>query len=315
MAPKKKLRRSAATLLGAKGLTRSQASKAMNTLGDEPLTTKQVEKAFEEAVGEVCHSDIACQIPLEQIDGEEFNWDEALPQGVLRDRAVSSACVSRSLGAIEASPSRPMHIMIAHDDVTAGNINKPDNKRKFCAFYFSIREFGRYLLLNSAFWFCVGILRSNIISDTVGGLSCIIAKIVRLFPLQTPENFASGALITVASTPRLFFGKISNIMADGVGEQPLFEISASARQKQCLRCNVVHLGLLTDEDERIESKDGYFVEIDCMDWAEIVKTTDQNMWDHRRPGRRLRGCMQNPHTGQESRNRLRILQQSSRFAR
>ena len=73
MAPKKKRKRSAVTLLGTKGLTRSHVHKVMNTLGDEPLTRKQVETAFHDACDEVYHSDIAFQICLELEEGDSFD--------------------------------------------------------------------------------------------------------------------------------------------------------------------------------------------------------------------------------------------------
>ena len=263
-------------------VSRSHVHKVMNTLGDESMTRKEVVTAFHDACDEVYNSDVAIQLCLEQEVGDSFEWDIASPAGVLRDRAKSSAGIGRFFSALETSRNAPVHVLIAHDEVTPGNISKPDNKRKFVAFYFSIREFGRHLLCNSAFWFCFGILRSNVVSNTVGGLSYVIRMIARLFLFGRPgiENFVSGVTIVLNERPRLFFGKISNIVADGGGEKPMFCISGSGGNKTCLRCNnVVRLGLLTDPDERIENSDGYFVEIDCIDWDEIVENTDQNIWD------------------------------------
>ena len=64
---------------------------------------------------------------------------------------------------------RALHMIFYCDEFTPGNVLAPDTSRKSWGFYVSFREFGPARLCHQEFWFAIGVLRTGIENQVVGG--------------------------------------------------------------------------------------------------------------------------------------------------
>ena len=78
----------------------------------------------------------------------------------------------RFLEALAARPSSaasPWRLILYIDEITPGNVIRPDNKRKITAFYYSFCELGDFLR-NEEAWLLAGVLRSDVVKNISGGI-------------------------------------------------------------------------------------------------------------------------------------------------
>ena len=72
-----------------------------------------------------------------------------------------NALVARtSLNFVPTSLS-PWHVIVYFDQLTPGNVLRPDNKRKAYLIYFTVTEFGDIIRHENA-WLPIGILRHSV---------------------------------------------------------------------------------------------------------------------------------------------------------
>ena len=82
----------------------------------------------------------------------------------------------RFLEALAARPSSaasPWRLVLYIDEITPGNVLRPDNKRKDTAFYSSFCELGGFLRKEEA-WLLAGVLRSDVVKNISGGISAAV---------------------------------------------------------------------------------------------------------------------------------------------
>ena len=74
-----------------------------------------------------------------------------------------------------------LHAIWYLDEVTPGNVLRPDNARKFWAVYVSFRQYGTTALSKEALWMVAGVIRTKTASEVRGGISAIMRQLMRSF--------------------------------------------------------------------------------------------------------------------------------------
>ena len=80
-----------------------------------------------------------------------------------------------------SSVEKPWRIILYADEVVPGNVISYDNRRKVWVVYFSFMEFGQIRLQAEDAWFCVLAARSSDLQDVSGGISQVMAGVLKFF--------------------------------------------------------------------------------------------------------------------------------------
>ena len=105
----------------------------------------------------------------------------------------------------------PLRGILYLDEVTPGNVLRPDNKRKFWAIYLGFGQTGTGNLSREEMWLPVAMLRSTIAHQA--GVSACVRQLLRSMLLE-PCNLASIGHAIQLSSPTLLRLAITNILAD-----------------------------------------------------------------------------------------------------
>jgi hypothetical protein len=100
----------------------------------------------------------------------KFSWHCTRPQDVLKYLCDKSATFAHFLDS-KLNRSETAKMIISYDEITGGNVLRPDNKRKFVVFSCSFKCFGTSLASKSCLWMPFAILRSTVVKGVKGGLS------------------------------------------------------------------------------------------------------------------------------------------------
>ena len=152
------------------------------------------------------------QLPLK--NGDVYEWTIARPTGVLRFLAKDSPALKRALACLSNSPDNPSDIVHYLDEVTPGHLLAPVHNRKFTAFRYSFKQFGKYLLTRQQMWFEYAFLRATILEQVHGGTSYAMRVLMHTFFIDDANFMTSGAQVNLDSGPTLIFAKNGNIIAD-----------------------------------------------------------------------------------------------------
>lgn len=175
------------------------------------------------------------------------------------------------------SPQKASHTLSAvlyMDEVTPGNVLRPDNRRKFWAFYFGFLEVGSTSLCREQFWLPLGVLRTCIAHDVKGGVSYAVRALLRSLLIGPCRLADIGCPVVFSTGPRLVQASITNIIADEAALKALWSAKGAAGLRCCILCrNVVslHADLTTGQD--------YLVDVSCSDASRFDLAEDQDIWD------------------------------------
>ena len=126
-------------------------------------------------------------VSMRLTDGSTFSWhigdiDRLLP--IYAARPVWQVALQNLMLRQPPPPSRPWRFVIAEDDFTPGNLHRPDNHRKSCAFYVAVFDMGPHYLSSTSFWIPFAYLRSATYKKVSGGASAANAAVVRALTLD-----------------------------------------------------------------------------------------------------------------------------------
>ncbi len=120
-------------------------------------------------------------VKLPLIAGGYLDWPTALPHAWLPCCLRVPAFRDISMQSCAKHPSsfqRPWNLVLYLDEITPGNVLRPDNKRKITAFYASLLEFDDFLRYEAA-WMTLGTLRTGVVKNIKGGMSNVVRQLLR----------------------------------------------------------------------------------------------------------------------------------------
>ena len=271
-----------AGLIGLKGISTSALAAVMKKLDEEPmepLSARQIDRFISETYTAVGHT---IELPL--VKGRTWDWKVCRLDKLMAFFAKDSEAYRQILiAALQSSPEGHLNAIIYLDEVTPGNVLRPDNARKFWAFYLGFREMPATALVREQFWLPLAVLRTHEAQKVVGGISNCFRLLIRSILFDPCHAAGIGFAIDLGS-PRLIRLKIRNVLADESALKQVFGCKGASGLRPCMLCrNIVSLNSNMTEGQR------YLVDVSCSDAGLFHLATDATilqLYDHlaeRRP--------------------------------
>ena len=164
-----------------------------------------------------------------------------------------------------STPDRPWHLIISHDEVTPGALLRPDNRRKFSAFYCSFVELGAEALRWEVAWFPMAVLRS---ADDI-----VLTVALRLLLTWLAERLLPGIILPLQGGPTYLFARIAIHLADEAALKSGLSVKGASGIRPCLRCG----NILKKHSDLSSRRPGLF-EITETGTSRFVAVTDEELW-------------------------------------
>ena len=262
-------KRRLAELVGIKGVTCEALAAILQKVHDdpiEPVSAWSMNKFLHDEFGKV---QLDISLPLG--DGSVFTWSVCSVPKLVQYLAAHAPSFCRIMDqATQASNGGPLHGILYLDEVTPGNVLRPDNRRKFWAIYLGFEQVEAGNLCREELWLPVAMLRTTIAHQV--GVSYCVRQLLRSVLLQPTKLASIGSAIQLSS-PTLLRLAITNILADEAALKAIWCSKGAGGNRCCLLCrNVVslHASLTSDQS--------YIVDVSCSDPDRFDAASDRDIW-------------------------------------
>ena len=207
-----------------------------------------------------------------------FSWCHAEPQKLLQYFVDNSRGFADLLSSkLQQSPStyqQPWHLVLYCDEITPGNVLRPNNRRKVHAFYFSCRELGRDILCHAEAWLPVAVLRATVVKDVNGRLSHALCVLLQRFFAGPQGMSTAGVVLCFSGQPMVFFAKLGNLLGDEAALKACWGSKGAAGLLPRFLCKNI-----TTHDVAEFDRAGYLVDIACCDAGKMDLATNAQVWE------------------------------------
>ena len=209
-------------------------------------------------------------------DGEHIEWAMAPLQKQLPYYCKAREVFRAVLTKLFAEGGNRWHLVFYVDDISAGALLRPDDKRKTSIFYVSFLELGP-LLSYEMFWVPLAHIRTSILKQACGGLSEATATLHRRLYLGDDSLTTNGVVLPIGTnggSELVFVDPWANL-ADEDALTGLWGIKGSGGTVPCgLKCCLVskprgrkHARLYRE-----------YKTITCSDIDAIPQLADEDVW-------------------------------------
>ena len=248
MRPAKQRRRNALQSLAETRISEAGLSRILSKLTKQPAlindlgtsSSKTMSMECSAMAADILHK-IGTEVQLPMESGTVHILKIATPQAVL-SHFVDCAPAFREVVQITLDQRPlPWRMVLYHDEISGGNVLRPDNRRKVCAIYATFLEFGQ-LLRNELMWLPIATIKHDTTSAAAGQLSGVLNVVFkRCFG---GDSLEAGCMLQLRE-PRLLLFKVSNLLADEAALKATWSVKGASGIKPCLLCkNVVAKGTL-----------------------------------------------------------------------
>ena len=179
-----------------------------------------------------------------------------------------------------AEPFRdpPARIAIYLDEVTPGNVHRPDKGRCYTAVYWTFMDFPSWFLNNMGGWFTFCFISANDLKKTKGKDSQLFRLILKAFFPQEGFNFATtGVTVSSRAAPAIesfwFRACFGCLVADADAIAKVSMWKTASGSKCCARCQNV-MGRCEPEDLPHGSN---LVHFTCGDYEKFIPFKPQEL--------------------------------------
>ena len=123
-----------------------------------------------------------------------------------------------------------LDFLLYNDEVTPGNVLKPESATKAHLFYVGAKQMGQ-LLFNESCWFLVAVVRSVELKTTCGKLAAVTAAVCRHL-----SSLRLGHLLKIAGRSTMLHGAVRYLLADTPALAFSFGAKTFAGRKICFKC-------------------------------------------------------------------------------
>lgn len=185
------------------------------------------------------------EVPQE--DGKPRAWiDYVCPIAFLWKLASLSASFFRIMETLPQDegadpPQRAARIALYLDDVTPGNVRRPDDARSYVAVYWTLLDLPNWLLHSTLGWFTLAFVPKKVWKLIPGQQSTLMQKLLQAFWPDEGPSFSAGVVLThQAAALRLVADKVTLWLLDGDAVPKLTLSKTMSAFKCCCKCkNVV----------------------------------------------------------------------------
>ena len=182
---------------------------------------------------------------LEMCDGSIYSWDIVNPFAYIWYLAqMCPQFADVMLEAVARTADGMLSLLLYWDELVPSNPLRPDEARKVFAVYYAFLEWPAWMLHNSDAWILFGALKTKVVHNVRGGVSAVVASIIRLTFVTRPANFTSGVFIDHRNGSKLVQATLKGIIADELGLKGAFDLKGASGTKPCPNCqnifNFIH---------------------------------------------------------------------------
>ena len=262
------------SIAGLGGVTDDALRKLVQKIKDEPELLDDL--SSRQSIGDAT---LAIFDSLGQTDEltRDFTWHHVSPQKLLQHLISESRSfaetVLRKMQTCPNTHANPWHIVLYVDEITPGNVLRPDNRRKLHAFYYSFKELGREILCHAEAWLPVAVLRNVICKEVSGKLSAAMRILLRRFFVGPQAFHNAGVVLNLPGAPTVFFAQLGNILGDESALKSIWSSKGAAGLLPCILCkNICTHGL------QAHDASGYLQDLSCREVASLDLASDADIW-------------------------------------
>ena len=151
-----------------------------------------------------------------------------------------------------SSPDKPWDLALYSDEVTPGDANSIDARRKMQVVYYSFLQFGSAALCREDLWFQITSKRSSEVNKCHGGMSQLFGALVKVFFVSAVGDIRTCGIRLMREGPFVpvdIFCKLSCFVQDGAAHKMTFHHKGDAGAKHCLLCKNVFSSTSSIADE------------------------------------------------------------------
>ena len=271
-------RRRLQDLIGLGGVSDNALAAILENLRQEPIeesvSRKDCNRAARDSLrGMLLQTQLPCKT------GGTFTWSYLDPQRLLRKCIDQSPQLAEAYGEAlrnhPCGPEAPWSMILYFDELTPGNVLRPDNHRKMMAVYMSFRELGIDRLCKTEYWFTLAVVRVDMIRKVDGQWSHMFRVLLRTLFLGD-NSFESAGVLLYAGGPHLLFARLSITIADEGALKQGIDCKGSSGLRPCAACKNV---LMRGSDIANRDASGYLVEVTCSNFNRFDFASDKDMFD------------------------------------
>jgi hypothetical protein len=265
------------SLAGLGGVTDQALQRIVQKIREDPtLLDDVISRSTISAASLALMAEIGQTDTLETNTGD-FTWHHGDPRLLLQHFVSVCEPFAKTLqNKLRETPStfmQPWNVVLYCDEITPGNVLRPDNARKVHAFYFSFRELGKEVLCHAEAWLPVALLRANAVKTIVGKLSCAMRMLLRRFFVGPMALQTAGVTLELPDGPSLFFCRLGNILGDESALKSLWSSKGAAGLLPCILCKNICTRFLHEHDAS-----GYLQELSCAEVEQLDLSSSADIW-------------------------------------
>ncbi len=265
-------------LIGLGGVSDAALTEILEHIRRQPVEARIFRKdCSKTARGSI--QDLLQSIDLPLKSGGVFSWQFLNPQRLLRKCVDQNSELAAAFkDALRKHPNNfetPWSLTLYFDELTPGNVLRPDNRRKLMAVYMSFRELGCHCLCKAEFWFTIACVRVSLIQEVVGQWSHMLRLLLRETFLGQ-QSFETAGVLLYVDAPHLFFARLANVIADEAALKQGLDCKSASGLRPCVQCKNV---LLRNSDIANRDQTGYLIELTCSDASRFDLASDQDLFD------------------------------------
>jgi len=178
----------------------------------------------------------------------------------------------------------PWSIILYCDEVTPGNVLRPDNRRKIQRFYMTFKELGAEVLSHAEAWFPLATLRSTVCKQVEGKLSCAMRAMLRGLFVGPAAFDRTGVVLQLPQGPTVLLARLTNMLGDESALRAVWSSKGAAGLLPCLLCKNICTRDLSAEDAS-----SYLQDLSCSSAAALDLASDADIIEKVDALRAMRG--------------------------
>ena len=192
--------------------------------------------------------------------------------GLLKDLIMREHAVRPS------SVDQPWKLALYIDEIVPGNPLATENLRKCWVIYISFLELGGLALQREQAWLCAGVQRTSLVNKLEGGVSQMVAAVVKLFFTTLGFDSRAGLRLKSASGDVVMLHlDMGCFLMDGGAHKYLWNVKGDSGMRFCTLC--LNIVAKTSRIARDGLTDDTSLVIDDTAFDDLVFATDRDVKD------------------------------------
>lgn len=165
-------------------------------------------------------------------------WQFVHPMALIYHLSSISMAFADMLLSVYTQPE-PLHVVFYCDEVCPGNPLRPEKSRTLQCLYWTFLEFPDWLLCRTAAWMCLGTIRSTVVEKLPGGLSQLVALVMKTFFSPSGESMESGFTVCHGQDRVILKAVFGGFLCDEKAHKQVIDCKGASGWKPCLSCRNV----------------------------------------------------------------------------